>query len=137
LPLMIGARDVAYPRLNAFSYWMLVASGVFLYYSLLGGGAPDAGWYAYAPLTEHSFATNNGDSYYALALILSGIGTIATAINFLVTVIHHRAPGMTYNRLPVFVWMMVVTSMLSLFAMPSLTGDLLMMLIDRLFNAHF
>ncbi|HLG72556.1 MAG TPA: cytochrome c oxidase subunit I [Chloroflexota bacterium] len=137
LPLMIGARDVAYPRLNAFSYWMLVSSGVFLYYSLLGGGGPDAGWYAYAPLTEHSFATSNGDSYYALALILSGIGTIATAINFLVTVIHHRAPGMTYNRLPVFVWMMIVTSILTLFALPSLTGDLLMMLVDRLFNAHF
>src|SRR5438309_219859 len=64
LPLMIGARDVAYPRLNAFSYWMLPASGVFLYYSLMGGGGPDAGWYAYAPLTEHAYSTSNGMSYY-------------------------------------------------------------------------
>jgi cytochrome c oxidase subunit 1 len=137
LPLMIGARDVAYPRLNAFSYWMLPTSGIFLYYSLLGGGGPDAGWYAYAPLTEHAFSSSNGLSYYALALILSGIGTIATSINFLVTVVHHRAPGMTYNRMPVFVWMMVVTSALSLVAMPSLTGNLVMLLIDRTFNGHF
>ncbi|HVA25206.1 MAG TPA: cytochrome c oxidase subunit I, partial [Chloroflexota bacterium] len=137
LPLMIGARDVAYPRLNAFSYWMLPAAGAFLYYSLLGGGAPAAGWYAYAPLTEHAFAPDNGVSYYALALILSGIGTIATSINFLVTVIYHRAPGMTFNRLPVFVWMMVVTSILSLVALPTLTGDLVMLLVDRLFNGHF
>jgi len=137
LPLMIGARDVAYPRLNAFSYWMLPTAGVFLYYSLLGGGAPDAGWYAYAPLTEHAFAADNAINYYALALILSGIGTIATSINFLVTVIYHRAPGMTYNRMPVFVWMMVVTSVLSLLALPALTGNLLMLLVDRLLNGHF
>ncbi|MBV8084124.1 MAG: cytochrome c oxidase subunit I [Chloroflexi bacterium] len=137
LPLMIGARDVAYPRLNAFSYWMMVTSGVFLYYSLLGGGAPDAGWYAYAPLTEHAFASTNGDSYYALALILSGIGTIATSVNFIVTVIYHRAPGMHWNRLPVFVWMILVTSALSLAAMPALSGDLIMLLIDRMFNGHF
>ena len=137
LPLMIGARDVAYPRLNAFSYWMLPTAGVFLYYSLLGGGAPQAGWYAYAPLTEHAFATDNGVNYYALALILSGMGTIATSINFLVTVIFHRAPGMGYNHMPVFVWMMVITSILSLVALPTLTGDLVMLLVDRLFNGHF
>jgi cytochrome c oxidase subunit 1 len=137
LPLMIGARDVAYPRLNAFSYWLLPASALFLYYSLLGGGAPDAGWYAYAPLTEHAFSSSNGLSYYALALILSGMGTIATSINFLVTVVYHRAPGLTYRRLPVFVWMMVVTSVLSLFALPALTADLLMLLIDRFFNGNF
>jgi cytochrome c oxidase subunit 1 len=137
LPLMIGARDVAYPRLNAFSYWVLPASGVFLYYSLLGGGAPDAGWYAYAPLTERAYSSSNGLSYYALALILSGMGTIATSINFLVTVIYHRAPGLTWRRLPVFVWMMVVTSVLSIFALPSLTGNLVMLLIDRGLGGHF
>ena len=137
LPLMIGARDVAYPRLNAFSYWMLPTSAAFLYYSLLAGGAPDAGWYAYAPLTEHAFASSNGDSYYALALILSGIGTIATSVNFIVTVIYQRAPGMTFNRLPVFVWMMLVTSVLSLGALPALTANLLMLLVDRTFNGHF
>jgi cytochrome c oxidase subunit I len=137
LPLMIGARDVAYPRLNAFSYWMLPTSAVFLYYSLLGGGAPDAGWYAYAPLTEHAFASSNGDSYYALALILSGIGTIATSVNFVVTVIYNRAPGMHWNRLPVFVWMMVTTSVLALLALPPLTANLIMLLVDRLFNGNF
>ncbi|HEU0167937.1 MAG TPA: cbb3-type cytochrome c oxidase subunit I, partial [Chloroflexota bacterium] len=137
LPLMIGARDVAYPRLNAFSYWMLPTSAVFLYYSLLGGGAPDAGWYAYAPLTEHAFASSNGDSYYALALILSGIGTIATSVNFVVTVIYNRAPGMHWNRLPVFAWMMVVTSVLALIALPPLTANLIMLLVDRSFNGNF
>jgi cytochrome c oxidase subunit I len=137
LPLMIGARDVAYPRLNAFSYWMLPMAGIFLYFSLLAGGAPDAGWYAYAPLTEHAFSSDNGVTYYALALILTGMGTIATSINFLVTVVFHRAPGMGYNRMPVFVWMMVVTSVLSLFALPALTGDLVMVLVDRYFNGHF
>src|SRR5579885_3361869 len=121
LPLMIGARDVAYPRLNALSLWMTVSSGLFLYYSLVGGGGPGLAWDAYAPLTEHSYATSNGDTYYALALIVTGLGTIATSINFIVTVIFHRAPGMGYNRLPVFVWMMVITSILSLFALPALT----------------
>ncbi|HEX6511085.1 MAG TPA: cytochrome c oxidase subunit I [Chloroflexota bacterium] len=137
LPLMIGARDVAYPRLNAFSYWVLPTAGVFLYYSLLGGGAPDAGWYAYAPLTEHAYNSLNGESYYALALILSGMGTIATSVNFLVTVVYHRAPGMTFNRLPVFVWMIVVTSALSLLALPALTANLVMLLVDRSFGGHF
>ncbi len=137
LPLMIGARDVAFPRLNAFSYWILAASGLFLYYSLLSGGAPDVGWYAYAPLTEHPFSPTNAVDFYALALILSGAGTVATSINFVVTVVHHRAPGMSYNRLPVFVWMMLVTSALSLLALPTLTASLIMLLVDRLLSGHF
>ncbi|MGH2366471.1 MAG: cytochrome c oxidase subunit I [Chloroflexota bacterium] len=137
VPLMIGARDVAYPRLNALSFWLLAFSGIMLYYSWVGGGAPNAGWYGYAPLTEHVYATGNGDSYYALALILSGIGTIATSINLIVTTIYHRAPGMTLRRIPIFVWMIIVTSFLSLFALPSLTGDMVMVLADRLLGAHF
>ncbi|MDE3076788.1 MAG: cytochrome c oxidase subunit I [Chloroflexota bacterium] len=137
IPLMIGARDVAYPRLNAFSYWLLLFSGLMLNYSWIGGGAPDAGWYAYAPLTERQFALYNGDSFYALSLIVAGIGTIATSINFIVTVVYHRGPGMSFGRLPVFVWMMVVTSFLALFALPALSADLLMVLADRLLGAHF
>ncbi len=137
LPLMIGARDVAYPRLNAMSFWLMLFSGMMLYYSWIGGGAPDAGWYAYAPLTERNFALYNGDSYYALALIVGGIGTIATAINFIVTVVYHRGPGMTLNRMPVFAWMTLVTAFLSMFAMPALTADLTMVLADRLLGGHF
>jgi cytochrome c oxidase subunit I len=137
LPLMIGARDVAYPRLNAFAFWLVPLAGALLYLSYTGGGPPDAGWYAYAPLTEGFFSPTHGMDYYAIALIMSGMGTIATSVNLLVTVIYMRAPGMTYNRLPVFVWMVLITNALVLFALPSLTGDLIQMLLDRILNTHF
>ncbi|MGH2364692.1 MAG: cytochrome c oxidase subunit I [Chloroflexota bacterium] len=137
LPLMIGARDVAYPRLNAFSYWLVPAGGLLLYISYAAGGPPSAGWYAYAPLTENFYSPGRGIDYYSFALIMSGIGTIGTSINLVVTVLYNRAPGMTYRRLPVFVWMVVVTSVMALLALPSLTGELIQIELDRFLSLHF
>jgi cytochrome c oxidase subunit 1/cytochrome c oxidase subunit I+III len=137
VPLMIGARDVAFPRLNAFSYWMLLFSGLLLYYSFVAGGAPDAGWFAYAPLSERPYATTPGLDYYTVGLLASGIGTVASAINLIVTILHLRAPGMTLRRLPLFVWMVLFNSILIILVIPALNAALAMLLIDRQLAAHF
>jgi cytochrome c oxidase subunit 1 len=115
---------------------MTVCSGIFLYYSLLGGGPPDAGWYAYAPLTEHAFASSKGIDYYALALILSGMGTILGGVNMITTVLTLRAPGMTLFRMPIFTWNILVTSLLILLAFPILTSALLVLWVDRHLGAQ-
>ncbi len=137
VPLMIGARDMAYPRLNALSFWLLVAGGLLLYFSFAAGGAPDAGWFSYTPLSEKPYSAHAGLDYWALALLLLGFGTIASAINFIVTIATLRAPGMTMRRLPLFVWMTFVNSFLILFALPALNAALIMLLADRLLQAHF
>ncbi len=137
VPLMIGARDVAFPRLNALSLWLLVFGGLFLYFSFLAGGAPAAGWFSYAPLSEKAFSSSTGVDYYALGLFALGIGSIVAAINLIVTIANFRAPGMTILRLPLFVWMVLVTQTLILLALPALNASLAMLLIDRLLNAHF
>jgi cytochrome c oxidase subunit I len=137
VPLMIGARDMAFPRLNALSFWLLLFGGVFLHFSFLGGGAPDFGWFAYPPLTEQPYTSHPGPEYWALGLAVTSVGTIATAINLIVTVVTLRAPGMTAGRLPVFVWMMVVTAVLIVLAMPSLTAAQVMLLADRQIGTRF
>jgi cytochrome c oxidase subunit I len=137
VPLMIGARDVAFPRLNALSFWLLLFSGLLLYYSFIAGGAPDAGWFAYAPLSEKPYSTTPGMDYYALGLLASGIGTVAAAINLIVTILKLRAPGMTLRRLPLFVWMTLFNSVLIILALPALNASLVMLLIDRQLFAHF
>jgi len=137
VPLMIGASDMAFPRLNALSYWLLVAGGFLLYVSFLAGGAPDAGWFSYAPLSEKPYSPHSGMDYWALSLLLLGFGTIASAVNFVVTIATMRAPGMTIRRLPLFVWMTLVNSVLILFALPALNAALVMLLCDRLLAAHF
>src|SRR5262252_9227074 len=111
-PLMIGARDMAFPRLNAFSLWMTVFGGCLLYYSLVGGyglygagNAPDVGWFAYAPLTSKTFSPGHSTDYWTLSLLVSGFGSIATAINIITTVFCLRCPGMTLGRMPLFVWL--------------------------------
>jgi cytochrome c oxidase subunit 1 len=105
VPLMIGARDMAFPRLNAFSFWMSLLGGLLLYGSFFAGGAPDVGWFAYAPLTEYTFARSTATDYWILSLLISGVGTIATAVNLSATILALRAPGMTLGKLPLFVWM--------------------------------
>jgi cytochrome c oxidase subunit 1 len=107
VPLQIGARDMAFPRLNAFSFWLTAFGGLLLYYSFLGGAglygvgnAPDVGWFAYAPLTARSFSPGHATDYWALALIVSGFGTLGTAINIIATVISLRCKGMTLMRMP-------------------------------------
>jgi len=136
-PLMIGARDMALPRLNAFSYWVFLLGGILLYFSFVSGHAPSAGWFSYAPLSEKGYSTRNGLDYWALALLGIGVGTIATAINLIVTVINLRTEGLTIRRLPLFVWMVLVNSFLIIAALPALNASLVMLLVDRQLHAHF
>jgi len=137
VPLMIGARDVAFPRLNAFSFWLLAFGGLFLYFSFIAGGAPAAGWFSYAPLSEQPYSSTTGVDYYAIGLFVLGMGSIAAAINLIVTIAGFRAVGLTIRRLPLFVWMVLVTQVLILLALPALNASLSMLLIDRLMNGHF
>ncbi|HEY4188019.1 MAG TPA: cytochrome c oxidase subunit I [Polyangia bacterium] len=137
VPLMIGARDMAFPRLNALSYWLFPFGGTLLHFSLLAGGAPSAGWFSYAPLSETPFSSTTGTDYWALALLVLGIGSVAGAINLIATVLTLRAPGLTIRRLPLFVWMTFVTATLIILALPVLNAALAMLLVDRQLNAHF
>ena len=135
IPLMIGARDVAFPRLNAFSYWAFALGGLFLYSSFLLGGAPDGGWFGYAPLSTN--LPGSGMSFYSLGLQILGVASLAGAVNFIVTILNMRAPGMTLMRMPVFVWMSLVTSFLLLFAMPVIAVALFQLMFDRIWQANF
>jgi cytochrome c oxidase subunit I len=135
MPLQIGARDVAFPFVNALGFWLFFFGGVFLNLSWFLGGAPDAGWTSYASLALHS--KGHGVDFYILGLQISGIGTLIGGINFLVTIINMRAPGMTYMMMPLFTWSTFVTSALILFAFPPLTVGLVLMMFDRMFGANF
>ncbi|MEO2075210.1 MAG: cytochrome c oxidase subunit I [Bacillus sp. (in: firmicutes)] len=135
MPLQIGARDVAFPFVNAVSFWLFFFGGVFLNLSWFLGGAPDAGWTSYASLAMAS--KGHGVDFYILGLQISGFGTLMGGINFLVTIINMRAPGMTYMRMPLFTWTTFVTSALILFAFPPLTVGLVLMMFDRMFGANF
>jgi cytochrome c oxidase subunit 1/cytochrome c oxidase subunit I+III len=137
VPLMIGAQDMAFPRLNALGFWLLVFGGLLLYYSFLTGSAPDAGWFAYTPLSEQPYSPHSGQVYWALALLVTGVGTVTSGINFIVTVITMRAPGLSMRRLPLFVWMNFINSFLIVSALPILNAALAMFLMDRLLDAHF
>jgi cytochrome c oxidase subunit I len=135
IPLMIGARDVAFPRLNAFSYWVFLGGGLFLYSSFLLGGAPNGGWFGYAPLS--ALETGPNMTFYALGLQITGIASLVAAVNFIVTIINLRAPGMSLMRMPVFVWMTLVVQFLLLFALPVLAIALFQLAFDRLFASNF
>ena len=137
VPLMIGARDLAFPRLNLLGFWILVFGGLLLYFSFLAGGAPNAGWFSYAPLSEHAYSSNAGLDYWALGLLATGVGTVAGGLNFIVTVLTMRAPGMKLTQVPMFVWTSFINSFLIILALPALNASLVMLLADRLLNAHF
>jgi cytochrome c oxidase subunit 1/cytochrome c oxidase subunit I+III len=137
VPLQIGARDMAFPRLNAFSFWLVPFGGILLHFSFLAGGGPAVGWFAYAPLSETPYSSQYGVDYWALALLVLGIGSVGTSINLLVTVLTQRAPNMTLRRLPLFSWMMFVDSFLVIIALPVLNAALVMLLIDRRLGTHF
>jgi cytochrome c oxidase subunit I len=144
VPIMIGARDMAFPRLNAFSFWLTAFGGLLLYYSFLGGfglygmgNAPDVGWFAYAPLTGKAFSPGHNVDYWALALIVSGFGTVGTAINIIATTVSLRCKGMTFFRMPLFVWLLLVVSGLTLVTITPLTAAQVMLLLDRYLGAHF
>src|SRR5919106_5879523 len=135
VPLMIGARDVAFPRLNAFSYWVFLSGGLFIYSSFLLGGAPNSGWFGYAPLS--ALETGPNMTFYALGLQITGIASLVAAVNFIVTIINLRAPGMSLMRMPLFVWMTLVVQFLLLFALPVLAIALFQLAFDRLFGSNF
>jgi len=137
VPLMIGANEMAYPRLNAFSLWITASGGMLLYFSFLAGGAPDAGWFNYAPLSERMYSVHNGVNYYCMGLLLGGIGSVSAAINSIVTILKYRVPDMTLKRMPIFVWMVLVNSFLIVAALPPLNAALAMLLLDRMMLAHF
>ncbi len=137
VPLMIGARDVAFPRLNALSYWVYLFGGIFINISFVAGGAPDAGWFGYAPLTELPFAATHAIDFWALGLQILGVSSILASINFIVTIINFRAPGMTLNQMPMFVWMTLITGFLIIFAFPVITVALVLLLFDRMLGTSF
>jgi len=135
IPLQIGARDVAFPRLNAFSYWTFLLGGLFLYSSFFLGGAPDGGWFGYANLSTD--LPGPGMDFYALGLQITGLSSLVAAVNFIVTILNERAPGMTLMRMPVFTWMALVVQFLLLFALPVLAIALFQLTFDRLFGTVF
>ena len=144
VPLMIGARDLAFPRLNALGYWILLFGGLLLHFSFVGGeglygagSAPAIGWFAYAPLTARAFTPGNATDYWNLAILVAGFGTIATAINMVTTILTMRGPGMKLSRMPIFVWEILTISALTLIILPPLSAAQIMLLLDRFLSAHF
>src|ERR671930_2797965 len=137
VPLMIGARDMAFPRMNALSYWVFLASGVFLYASLFGGVAPNAGWFDYVPLASRTYDPGSNIDFYCLAIIFNSIASSLAAANFIVTILKLRAPGMSFNRLPLFCFAFLAASFGLLFAMPPLTVDTIFLFLDRNVGTHF
>ena len=144
VPLMIGARDMAFPRLNAFGYWIFLFGGLLLYFSYIGGGglsghgsAPDVGWFAYAPLTAKAFSRGASTDFWILGILVAGIGSVASALNVIVTTVSMRCPGMTLTRMPMFVWVMLVDSWLIILAIPPLTAAQIMLLVDRFLGGNF
>jgi cytochrome c oxidase subunit 1 len=144
IPLMIGARDMAFPRLNAFSFWLMAFGGFLLYFSLVGanglygaGNAPDVGWFAYAPLTSRTFSVGHSTDFWTLGLLVSGFGSIGTAINILTTILCMRCPGMILGKMPLLAWLNLVMSGMVILAISPLTAAQVMLLVDRYLGGHF
>jgi cytochrome c oxidase subunit 1 len=144
VPIMIGARDMAFPRLNAFSFWLSAFGAIFLYFSFIGanglygaGGAPDVGWFAYAPLTAKTFSPGHSTDFWTLSVLISGFGSIGTAINIIATVLCLRCPGMTLTKMPLFVWLSAIMGWLVILAVSPLTAAQIMLVLDRYLGSHF
>ena len=144
VPLMIGARDLAFPRLNAFGFWLWFFGALLLYFSYIAGdglygagSAPDVGWFAYAPLTERAFSRGNSTDYWILSILLTSVGSTATAINLIATTFSMRCEGMTLSKMPVLVWLSLVVSLMMLIALAPLSAAQVMLLLDRFVGAHF
>lgn len=137
VPLQIGARDLAFPFVNSLSFWLFLTGGALVNISYLLGGSPEAGWTSYTPLAVGGYSNNTGNNFYALGLQVSGIGTILTAVNFIVTIVKKRAPGMTYFRMPLFTWGSFITVILILFAFPALAAGILLLMFDNIFATGF
>jgi cytochrome c oxidase subunit 1/cytochrome c oxidase subunit I+III len=137
LPLQLGTRDMAFPRLNAFSYWIFVLSGIFICTSFLIGKVPDGGWFGYTPYTEKAFSPGINMDFWGLGIVFVGVSTTVGAINFVVTTFKMRAPGMTINRMPIFVWSILSMAFMVLFAVPAITLATALLELDRLFGTAF
>src|SRR5258706_12319774 len=144
VPLIIGARDMAFPRLNAFSFWLTAFGGFLLYFSFVGGSglygagnAPDVGWWAYAPLTSRAFSLCHSTDYWTIAVLVSGFGSIGTAINIIATIICMRCPGMKLSRMPLLAWLNLVMAFLVLISISPLSAAQIMLLVDRYLGGHF
>jgi cytochrome c oxidase subunit I+III len=137
VPLMLGARDMAFPRLNALSYWLFLGSGLFVYTSVFLGKAPNCGWFCYTPLNTKTFDPGLNVDFYALGLIFNSLSTTAAALNFIVTIFKLRAPGMSMNRMPLFIFALLAVSLSLIFALPSLTTDLVFVELQRKLGFHF
>src|ERR1700723_343068 len=144
IPLMIGTRDMAFPRLNALSFWLTAFGGLLLYFSFIGGSglygagnAPDVGWFAYAPLTSPPFSVGHSTDFWTLGLLVSGFGSIGTAINILTTILCMRCPGMSLGKMPLFAWLNLVMSGMVILAISPLTAAQVMLLVDRYLGGHF
>lgn len=137
VPLAIGARDVAFPRLNALSYWLFLFGAILFHVSFLVDEVPDAGWFSYANLTEKPFSVNRGLDFWSLSLLVLGTSSVAAALNFIVTIVNLRAPGMSLMRMPVFIWMTLITSILLVLAFPVITVGLIELTMDRNYGTNF
>src|SRR5258707_1767822 len=144
VPLMIGARDMAFPRLNAFSFWLTAFGGILLYFSFLGanglygaGNAPDVGWFAYAPLTSKTFSLGHSTDFWTLSLLVSGFGSIGTAINIIATILCMRCPGMTLGKMPLLAWLNLIMAVAVILALSPLSAAPIMLLVDRYLGGHF
>jgi cytochrome c oxidase subunit 1 len=137
IPLMIGARDVAFPRLNAFSYWTFLLGGLFMNASFLFNAAPNQGWYGYANLTSRQYSPGLNVDFWNMGLQILGVASLAAAVNFFVTIVNMRAPGMRFMRMPMFVWMSFITQVLLLLAFPVIAVALILLMFDRMFGTHF
>src|SRR5215472_14340229 len=144
VPLMIGARDLAFPRLNAFGFWLSAFGGLLLYFSLIGGmgmtgagSAPDIGWFAYSPLTAKAFSRGHSTDYWTLGVMVGGFGSISTAANLFTTILCMRCPGMTLTKMPLLVWLNLVVAGMVLLAIGPLTAAQIMLTLDRFLGAHF
>src|SRR5262252_8884128 len=144
VPLMIGARDMAFPRLNAFSFWLATFGAFLLHFSFLGGNglygagnAPDVGWWAYAPLPSKAFSPGHSSDYWTIAVLAGGFGTIGTAVNIIATIISMRCPGMTLSRMPLFAWLNLTMAGMVFLVIGPLTAAQLMLCVDRYLGGHF
>lgn len=137
IPLQIGARDVAFPQLNALSFWLFFSGAMLFNISFVVGGSPDAGWTSYFPLAGKEFSPGIGNNYYAVALQIAGIGTLISGINFIVTILKMRTKGMTLMKMPMFPWTTLITSIIIVASFPIFTVALALMTFDRLYGTHF
>src|SRR5580658_10071529 len=144
IPLMIGTRDMAFPRLNALSFWLTAFGGLLFYYSFIGGNglfgagnAPDVGWFAYAPLTARAFSPGHSTDFWTLGLLVSGIGSIGTGVNFITTIVSMRCPGMTLGKMPLLAWLNLIMGGMVILAVSPLTAAQIMLCIDRYLGGHF